>query len=115
MQTEKETKMMRHHISLVAALAILSVLGAWGCAGNIPEAERYNILDRNWGKSFESAKNNQILNPEAGKNLEPVTGLDGQAAEENVEEYRETFKAGPSRQVYDLNLGTISGIGGTQE
>ena len=33
---------------------------------------RESQLDKNWGRSFESARYNQILNPEAGKNLEPV-------------------------------------------
>ena len=50
------------------------------------------MLDQNWGKSYETAKYNQILNPEASKNLDPVLGLDGQAAESNVEKYRDSFK-----------------------
>ncbi len=68
-------------IGLIATLLIFS-----GCG------PRETMLDRNWGNSFESAKQSQILNPEAGKNPDPVVGLDGQAAEITIEEYRKGFK-----------------------
>ncbi len=68
-------------IGLTAALLISS-----GCAA------RETMLDRNWGSSFESAKSNQILDPEAGKNLDPVVGFDGQAAGISMEKYRQGFK-----------------------
>ena len=38
-------------------------------------------IDLNWGRSYETAKYKQILNPDAGQNLDPVEGLDGTAAE----------------------------------
>ena len=50
------------------------------------------MLDKNWGRSYETAKYRQMLNPEASKNPDPVVGLDGQAAESNVEKYRDSFK-----------------------
>ena len=59
-------------IGLIAALSI-----CLGCAGT-------PVLDRFWGDSLEAAKSNQILNLDAGKNLEPVAGLDGQVAAELV-------------------------------
>lgn len=59
-------------IGLIAALSICS-----GCAGT-------PVLDRFWGDSLEAAKSNQIMNPEAEENLEPVAGLDGQVAAELV-------------------------------
>jgi hypothetical protein len=31
-----------------------------------------------------------MLNPEAGKETDPVVGLDGTAAEKNLEKYRQT-------------------------
>ena len=80
-----------NNIILIIVLAVFSIT-LWGCAGNLPEAKRAEILDMNWGKSFESAKKNQILNPEAGKNLDPVVGIDGQAAEHSVDNYKESFE-----------------------
>jgi hypothetical protein len=85
-------------IGLIAALSVFSGCGA-------------TLLDKNWGKSFESAKYNQILNPEAGKNLEPVVGLDGQAAEITLGTYRNGFEQKASEKAYNLNLGSIDSIG----
>ena len=83
---------------LIAAFSIFS-----GCAAT--------QLDENWGKSFESAKSNQILNPEAGQNLEPVVGLDGQAAEGSLGNYRKGFAPKKGKKVYNLNIGSIDSIG----
>lgn len=49
-------------------------------------------LDKNWGRSYEAAKYNQILNPDAVNNQDPVDGLDGQATDNNMEKYRNSFK-----------------------
>jgi hypothetical protein len=91
------------------AVAVIALAISLGCAGK--PAQRETMLDKNWGSSFESAKYNQILNPDAGKNLDPVVGLDGAAANQTTERYRENFKAKPSKKVYNLNLGTIGGGG----
>jgi len=34
----------------------------------------------------------QLVDPEAGKNLDPVVGLDGNASEHNVNKYQKSFK-----------------------
>ena len=68
-------------IGLIAALSIYS-----GCAN------KETKLERNWGTSFESAKQSQILNPEAEKNIDPVAGLDGQAAKITIDKYRTSDK-----------------------
>ena len=39
------------------------------------------------GKSYETAKYQQILNPEAAKDLEPVEGLDGRVEGRIMEGY----------------------------
>jgi len=75
-------------IGLIATLLIFS-----GCG------PRETMLSRNWGNSFESAKQSQILNPEAGRNLEPVVGLDGQVAGNNMEKYRQGFKKDMSKEM----------------
>jgi len=72
-------------ITTRTALTLLFAMTVFGCAGshNYRETE----LDRSWGRSFESAKHMQILNPEAGKNSEPVVGLVGPAEEITMERY----------------------------
>ena len=34
----------------------------------------------------------QMVDPEAGKNLDPVLGLDGNASDHNVDKYQKSFK-----------------------
>ena len=60
------------------------------------------LSQRNWGKSYETAKYQQILNPEADKNLKPVESLDGQAAENDVQRYRDSFKEKKEAQPVNL-------------
>jgi hypothetical protein len=70
----------------------------------------HSTLEKNWGNSYEAAKVNQIANPEASENLDPVVGLDGQLAEQNMESYRQGSK-GEKSTTYNLRLGGIEGIG----
>ena len=85
---------------LIAALSISS-----GCGTAMPR------LEKNWGDSYESAKLSQIANPEAEENLDPVVGLDGVAAEISMDKYRKGFEGAKGENVYNLQLGNISGIG----
>jgi hypothetical protein len=87
-------------------LAVTTTLLAFSACGKQPIFEKETMLDRNWGRAYESAKSNQILNPEASKNLDPVTGMDGQAAEQIMRGYRRDFK-GQSSQSSNSG-GTIS-------
>jgi hypothetical protein len=72
-----------------------------GCAGP-------SLLEQNWGRSVETARFNQTLNPQAGENLEPVTGMDGESAGNALEAYRQSFKADEKSAGYDVKL---TGIG----
>jgi hypothetical protein len=49
-------------------------------------------LETDFGTSSRLFKINQIHNPEAEKNVEPVYGLDGKAAQANTEKYWEDFE-----------------------
>ncbi len=49
-------------------------------------------LDKDHGRSFEQIRQNQVLDPEGMRNLEPVTGLDGKAAQASFEKYLKTFE-----------------------
>jgi hypothetical protein len=94
---------------LFAGIAIVGLLVvSMSCANNAslmtPAESR---LDENWGRSFESAKYNQTLNPDAGKNLDPVTGLDGQAADAAIQQYRKSF----SQQSTASTGGVGTGVG----
>ena len=94
--------MWARYLILIVSIAFLQM--STGCAGTTE-------LDRNWGRSFERAKSNQILNLEAQKNLEPVVGMDGQAAQVVVETYRGSFAPAEGEEAYTVNLGSIGSIG----
>ena len=44
-----------------------------------------------FGESFKAARDAQILNPDAGSNLQPVAGMDAGAAEAGYKKYVESF------------------------
>ena len=69
------------HIFVVFGLLLIYV----GCT-------QKSYLDKNWGRSFETAKYHQILNSDASQNLNKIQDLDGQASDNNVEKYRDSFK-----------------------
>ena len=68
------------------------------------------LLERNWGKSFESEKQLQIENPEAAQTAETPTGMDGVAAKTVMDKYRSSFQATKSGQ-----RGGSAGEGGWRE
>jgi hypothetical protein len=65
-------------------------------------------LEMDFGTSSRLLKINQIHNPEAEKNIEPVYGLDGKAAQANTEKYLEDFEKSPPLIPSTLTIG-ISG------
>ena len=84
--------MLKRTIAITAVCALLALFsGCSGTAGNNPFREE-TLLDKNWGRSVETAKYNQTLDPEAGKNALPVEGLDGKAAGYAVDKYDNSFK-----------------------
>lgn len=68
-------------------MAVLVFLITAGCA-------HYGALQEDYGKSYNMAKYNQILNPGASENLEPVMGLDSKAAEAATKNYIGSFSKG---------------------
>jgi hypothetical protein len=87
------------------------ILAAWftaalllaGCAPSKVEMDR--------GKAFDSAKYNQILNADAGKNLAPVEGMDGKAANAAVDKYRKTYEKPAPAQTFNFSVGSGSSGG----
>jgi hypothetical protein len=64
-------------------------------------------LEIDCGTSHKLARFNQILDPEAEKDLEPVTGFDGNAAKRVVEKYQKDFEKPAPPPTYLLGVGTI--------
>lgn len=80
--------MLKRHLLITAIMALVAF--TWACGGT--PFHKDSTLDKNWGRSYETAKYNQTLNPEAGKKLDPITGLDGDPSDYNTKKYKESFK-----------------------
>jgi hypothetical protein len=85
------------YIILIALAALL----ASGCTRQI-YLEGGSPVDQNWGRSFEEQKYSQIIDHEAGKNLDPVIGLDGKAAVNTVERYQDSFRGKQKNDVVNI-------------
>jgi hypothetical protein len=85
----KENYMRKKNMLLTGLAFVLFLAGA--CCPTNYQLQK-NELQKHWGRSFESAKYNQIITP-VPENKEPVLGLDGQAATTIIEEYKKSFKA----------------------
>lgn len=86
--------MLKRMMILAAFLALLIVAG---CAGP-------TRLESDFGTSCKLMHVNQVLNPDASKNLQPVTGLDGVAARNMLERYRKEFEKPSAAPVYTLGV-----------
>ena len=92
---------MKRTIPGVAVLAACAAL-LGGCA--IPATPSY---DAKFGEAVRQAQALQTLNPDAGKNTDPVTGIDGQSGQAAVDRYQQSFQAPPrSFEVFDIG-GTV--------
>jgi len=92
---------MKKGCLLLIGLAVIATLA--GCATP-------SRVETDYGTSFNLAKFNQTLNPEAEKNFEPVTGFDGIASQATLERYRKGFREKSEAPVYSINIGGL-GVG----
>src|SRR5262245_59070380 len=69
-----------------ATAIILVFLITAGC-------NHYGALEKDFGKSYYAAKDGQILNPGASKNVTAATGLPGKAAESTMKKYTDSFSS----------------------
>ncbi len=91
--------MKRFFLVLSAVLFLATILAACGPSR----------LQMDYGTSYQLQKFNQTANPEAGKKVEPVEGMDGRAAQAAREKYQKGFEKEPPAQVYNLTIGGIQG------
>ena len=72
-----------------------------GCSGAYLHGEE-TLLDKNWGRSYETAKFNQTLDPDAPLRNDPVTGMSGGTAENAIEQYQNSFKEQKQEEVGNI-------------
>jgi hypothetical protein len=93
--------MRKTYLGLAVLILFASVL--IGC-----ETHRQQVLDDNWGKSFQAVKSNHIIDPNAGMDDQTVEGMNGVNSENAMEKHHKSFAEKPPAQVTNIN---ISGIG----
>ena len=87
---------MRIFLILIAWITVVMFFN--GCAPSRVEMD--------YGASYNLSKYNQILNPDAGKNLKPVEGMDGKAANAALEKYRKDFEKPAPAQTFTFSVGS---------
>lgn len=97
---------------LALILLVVLVSASSVCAETFVEWYRRTYQrETHFGASYEAARSGQILHPEAGKNLDPIEGFDGQAAEITMEKYRQGFRGAGEAPVYPLRNETSITLG----
>jgi hypothetical protein len=89
--------MRKYRLALFSALLLIGFFLAAGCAGP-------SRVEMDFGTSVKLARINQILNPDAEKNLNPVYGMDGQAVQNALNRYRKDFEKPPAAPTYILGI-----------
>jgi len=86
-------------------LALTLLLGT-GCSHVTPN------YDARFGDAVRDAKRKMTINPDAGRDGNPVAGMDGRSARESMVQYHESYKT-PPPAVNVINIGGTIG-GGTK-
>lgn len=89
----------------ILTASITAAMIFWGCAPSRVEMD--------YGTSHKLAKYNQILNPDAEKNLKPVEGMDGKAAHAAVEKYQKGFEKTAPQPTFTFSIGGAGNSAGT--
>ena len=84
---------------LITLLLASCLLGACG-ASTAPRT------DEQMGNALRTIKMQQTLNPEASRNADPVSGVDGAAARSALESYRDSFRRPVSGPVMPADSGS---------
>ena len=88
------------HTYTRAALACLMPLLAAGCVQRTP------FLESQMGNSLSMIKAQQVINPDAGSNADPVAGMDARAANSAQDRYQQSFRApAPQPNAFTIGIG----------
>lgn len=95
---------MSHAQIKLSLAALTGALFLGGCAS--PKTN----LDEHFGEAVNTAKAQQTINPDASRDADPVTGLDGQAAQAVMERYHKAFQTPPPPvNVFTIGVGSGGG------
>jgi len=81
-------------------IALVGTIMLSGCV-----ASTTPLTDARLGESMAMMKAQQTMNPDASRNTDPVTGLDGKAAKGALDNYRDSFRKPPAEGATVLSIG----------
>lgn len=87
-------------INKAGILALAGVAALSGCAASTTPK-----TDARLGEALTVMRAQQTLNPDASRNTDPVTGLDGKAAKGALDNYRDSFRKPPTEAAGFLSIG----------
>ena len=88
-----------HCLPCATLLSLLSLLA--GCAATTPP-----VLDSHFGESVALLKAQQIMYPDAYRNMDPVSGMDGKAGASAYQRYQKSFTTPePQTNVFTIGVG----------
>lgn len=92
--------MKRTHFFSTGALCAVALAIA-GCVPLTPN------LDSHFGEAVNQLKAQQTLSPEASRNTDPVSGIDGKAAKSAYDLYQKSYQAPvPPASAFTIGVGT---------
>lgn len=95
-------------LSLKVTLCLpIMLLALTACVTHPPKR-----MDSRFGNAVGMAKAQQIVNPDASLDTTPVRGVDGQAGDAMIDNYRESYINRPAPARGALNVGTSGGTSG---
>ena len=86
MNNKLKNKLNLRYSSVATSVAVSLVFCLSSCAPTTPK------WDSHFGEALRLTFAQQILNPEAGLNPNPVAGMDGKAARDAIGRYQNSFK-----------------------
>lgn len=90
---------MRDRYFIYGGLIAATIFILAGCSSQ-------KSLETDYGTSYRLQKFGQTLNPQAEKNLEPVYGFEGGAAERTMVKYEKSFEKPAEAPVYNFSIST---------
>lgn len=89
---------MRQTTNRLALMGLLALMTT-GCVQRAP------FLESQMGQSMSMIKAQQLVNPQASNNTDPVAGMDAKAAQSAYDRYEQSFRAqAPQRGAFTIGI-----------
>jgi hypothetical protein len=81
------------------ALALMLILMLGACSSPVPQD---SLIEKNWGRAYETQLYLQTANPEAGKQVAPVRVMEGASSDQVMDAYHKSFGEDDSGETVNI-------------